>query len=212
MNEGVKLLGAGREHRQRGRRMLQIVLVITAVFMVVEVVAGFLTNSLALLSDAGHMLTDVAALSLSLFAIWFSTRPATEKKSFGFHRTEILAALANGVAIIVIAVMIFIEAIKRIGQPPEINSGPMLVVASIGLVVNLIAAWLLHRESSHSLNLKGAFLHVIGDLLGSVGAIAAAVIMMTTGLYLADPLVSFFVALLKKDGGAIDFQPRKDSQ
>ncbi len=196
MNTNAAKLGAARENRRRGRRALIIVVILTALFMVVECIGGLITGSLALMADAGHMLTDVAALSLSLFAIWFSTRPATEKKSFGFHRTEILAALVNGVAIIVIAVMIFIEAIHRIGEPPEIRTGPMLVVASIGLVVNLIAAWLLHRESSHSLNLKGAFLHVIGDLLGSVGAIAAAVIMMTTGFYLADPLVSFFVALL----------------
>jgi cobalt-zinc-cadmium efflux system protein len=182
--------------RRRGRRALFIVVLLTAAFMVVEFVGGLLTGSLALLADAGHMLADVAALGLSLFALWFSTRPATPKKSYGFHRTEILAALANGVAIVVIAIMILTEAIRRIGAPPAIDSVPMLVVAVTGLGINLVAVWLLHRESSHSLNLRGAFLHVLGDTLGSVGAIAAAIVMMTTGAWLADPLVSFFVALL----------------
>lgn len=196
MSADAPKLGAAREDRKRGRRALIIVVILTAAFMVVEFVGGLMTGSLALLADAGHMLADVAALSLSLFALWFARRPATTKKSFGFHRTEILAALVNGVAIVVIAVMIFVEAIRRIGAPPEVDSLPMMVVAIIGLGVNLIAVWLLHRESSHSLNLKGAFLHVLGDTLGSVGAIAAAIIMMTTGFYLADPLVSFFVALL----------------
>jgi cobalt-zinc-cadmium efflux system protein len=189
-------LGAAREDRQRGRRALIIVVILTAAFMVVEFVGGLVTGSLALMADAGHMLTDVAALSLSLFALWFASRPATPQKSFGFHRTEILAALVNGVAIVVIAVMIFVEAIGRLGDPPTIQSGPMLVVAIIGLLVNVVAAWLLHREHSHSLNMRGAFLHVIGDLLGSVGAIIAAILMMTTGWYLADPIVSFLVAAL----------------
>jgi cobalt-zinc-cadmium efflux system protein len=153
VSETAAKLGAAREERKRGRRALIIVVFMTAGFMVLEFVGALITGSLALMADAGHMLTDVAALSLSLFAIWFSTRPVTRKKSFGFHRTEILVALVNGVAIVVIAVMIFIEAIHRIGKPPEVDSGPMLVVASIGLIVNLIAVWLLHRESSHSLNL-----------------------------------------------------------
>lgn len=162
--------------------------------MVVEFVGGLLTDSLALLSDAGHMLSDTAALSLSLFALWFASRPPTKRKSFGFHRTEILAALVNGVGIVVIAVLIVIEAIRRIGDPPEVKSGPMLVVATIGLLVNLVAAFLLHRGKGHSLNLQGAFLHVLGDALGSVGAMAAAVVMMTTGFLLADPIISFVVA------------------
>jgi cobalt-zinc-cadmium efflux system protein len=164
--------------------------------MVVEFVGGILTNSLALLSDAGHMLTDVAALSLALLAGWFATRPATPRKSFGFHRTEILAALVNGVAIVVIAVFIVLEAVERIGAPPEVKSGPMLVVAGVGLLVNLVAAWLLHREHSHNLNVQGALLHVLGDLLGSVGAVTAAIVMLTTGFTLADPIISFVIAAL----------------
>jgi cobalt-zinc-cadmium efflux system protein len=187
-------VGANREARRRGRRILWIVLVLTAVFMVVEFAAGLLTNSLALMSDAGHMLTDVAALSLSLFALWFATRPPSPKKSFGYHRTEILAALVNGVAIVVIALVIVYEAIQRIAAPPFVRTGLMLAVASAGLVVNLVGAWLLHREQKGSLNLHGAFLHVLADALGSVGAIVAAVVMMTTGWYLADPVVSFLVA------------------
>lgn len=162
--------------------------------MVVEFVGGIMTNSLALMSDAGHMLTDVAALSLSLFALWFATKPPNEKKSFGYHRTEILAALLNGVTIVVIALVIIYEAIQRIGAPPDVDSGPMLIVAIIGLIVNLVGAFLLHSEHAHSLNLHGAFLHVLGDALGSVGAIVAAIIMMTTGWMLADPIVSFLVA------------------
>lgn len=196
MSEVTPQLGAAREGRRRGRRVLTVVLAMTVVFMVVEVIGGLVTGSLALLADAGHMLTDAGALALSLFAFWFATRPATAKKSFGFHRTEILAALVNGVAIVVIAVTISIEAIKRIGQPPEVETGLMLVVAILGLIVNIVAAWLLHRECTHrhSMNMRGAFLHVLGDLLGSVGAIVAAVVMMIWGLWIVDPLVSFFVA------------------
>lgn len=182
------------EERRRRRRTLGLVLALTAAFTVVEAVAGFLTNSLALLSDAGHMLTDTAALALSLFAVWFAGRPATARRSFGFHRAEILAALVNGVAIVVIAVFIVREAIGRLAAPPEVKSGPMLAVAVAGLAVNVVAAFLLHRDAHASLNVRGAFLHVLGDLLGSVGAIAAAAIMLTTGFTLADPIASLLVA------------------
>lgn len=183
--------------RDANRRTLIVVLSVTAGFMLVELAGGLLTNSLALLSDAGHMLTDVAALALSLFAVWIAGRPATARKSFGYHRAEIIVALTNGVAVIVLAVFIVVEAIKRLGEPPDVKSGPMLVVATIGLLVNIFAAFKLHGGAkSGSLNLEGAFLHVMGDLLGSVGAIIAAVIMLTTGFRMADPLVSFFVAAL----------------
>jgi cobalt-zinc-cadmium efflux system protein len=185
----------GHHHgRGRSRRALVVVLVLTAAFMVVEFAAGLFTNSLALLSDAGHMLTDVGALALSLFALWFSARPATARKSFGFHRAEILAALANGAAVVVIAVFIVLEALERIGAPPDVKSGPMLVVAAAGLLVNVTAAFILHGHSTESLNVRGAFLHVLGDAAGSVGAIAAAVLMLTTGFALADPIASLLVA------------------
>ena len=185
------------DHRSRNRRALLTVLLVTAGFMVVEFVGGVLTNSLALISDAGHMLTDVAALSLSFAAIWLAGRAATGRKTFGYHRAEILVALINGVAVIVLAVFIFIEAIHRVGDAPEVDSGPMLVVATIGLAVNVFAAFMLHRGAKGgSMNMEGAFLHVMGDLLGSIGAIVAGVLMLTTGFWLADPLVSFFVAAL----------------
>jgi len=188
--------GHGRG-REANRRTLTVVLAVTAGFMVVEFVGGLVTNSLALLSDAGHMLTDVAALALSLFAVWIAGRPATARKSFGYHRAEILVALTNGVAVIVLAVFIVVEAVHRVGAPPEVKSGPMLVVAVIGLFVNVFAAWRLHGGAkAGSLNLEGAFLHVMGDLLGSVGAVVAAVVMLTTGFRLADPIVSFFVSAL----------------
>jgi cobalt-zinc-cadmium efflux system protein len=178
----------------RGRRRLWIVFAITAGFMVVEFVGGLLTNSLALLSDSAHMLTDVAALLLSLFALWFAGRPATPRKSFGFHRAEILAALANGAGVVVLAVFIVVEGVGRLADPPEVKSGPMLVVASAGLLVNVAAAFLLHGHSHESLNVRGAFVHVLGDALGSVGAMAAAVVMLATGFRLADPIASFLVA------------------
>jgi cobalt-zinc-cadmium efflux system protein len=180
--------------RERGRRRLWIVFSLTAGFMGVEFAAGLLTNSLALLSDSAHMLTDVAAILLSLFALWFAGRPATPRKSFGFHRAEILAALANGAGVVLIAIFIVIEGIGRLSDPPEVDSGPMLVVASMGLLVNVAAAFLLHGHAHESLNIRGAFVHVLGDALGSVGAMAAAVVMLTTGFRLADPIASFLVA------------------
>lgn len=178
------------------RRRLIIVLVITSTFMVVEFIGGWLANSLALMADAGHMLNDVAALALTYFALWFSRRPATPAKSFGYLRMEILAALINGATLIFIAGLIFWHAWERFRQPPAVEGTLMLLVASGGLIVNVIAAFLLHSSSSHNLNMRGAYLHVLGDLLGSVGAISAALIILFTGWYVADPLISVFVALL----------------
>lgn len=177
-------------------RVLAGVLALTAFFMVVEVVAGFLTNSLALLSDAGHMLTDSAALALSLVAAWFSMRPVTPQKTFGFYRVEILAALANGVALILITALIAWEAFQRLLEPQAVQSLPMMAVAALGLGVNGVSLWLLHRFSEHNLNVKGAFLHVMGDALGSMGAIAAALIMWQTQWWLADPILSIGIAIL----------------
>lgn len=173
-------------------------LVITATFLVAELIGGVFTNSLALLADAAHMATDVAALGLALFAIWLASRPATPQRSFGFYRAEILAALANAGTLIAISIYIFWEAFDRIGDPPEVDSGPMLAVAIAGLVANGATAWVLMRGGGHqhNLNTRGAFLHVVGDMLGSVGAIAAALIMMATGWYLADPILSAGIGLL----------------
>jgi cobalt-zinc-cadmium efflux system protein len=186
----------GEHARAAGRRGLKIVLGLTATFMVVEFVGGWLSNSLALMADAAHMLSDVAAIGLALFAMWFARRPATPEKTFGYLRMEILAALVNGVALGVIAIAICVEAYRRFREPAAVDTTLMLSVALIGLTVNVIAAALLHRSAGHSLNVRGAYLHVLGDLLGSVGAVGAALLIMATGWLAADPLISVFVAAL----------------
>ncbi len=180
------------------RRSLVIALAITATFLVVEVIGGLLTGSLALLADAGHMATDVAALALALFAGWLARRPATPERSFGYRRAEVLAALVNGATLVAISIYIFWEAFQRLDEPPEVDSGPMLAVATAGLAANAVSAWVLARGGGHQrdLNTRGAYLHVIGDMLGSVGAIAAALIMLATGWYLADPLLSAGIGVL----------------
>ena len=185
-----------RHHRLLGRKGLKIVLALTATFMVAEFIGGWLSNSLALMADAAHMLTDVAAIALSLFALWFAQRPAPPEKTFGFLRAEILAALVNGVTLILLSLFIFYEAWQRFRTPQPVESGLMLGVAIAGLVANLIAAFILHRSAGHSLNVRGAYLHVVGDVLGSLGAILAAIAIMATGWTFADPLISVFVGLL----------------
>jgi cobalt-zinc-cadmium efflux system protein len=180
----------------RSRRSLSIVLALTAVYMLAEAAGGWVTGSLALLADAGHMLTDVAALVLALIAVWFGSRPATSSKTFGYYRLEIFAALINGVALVLISLLIFYEAYKRWAQPPEVRSGLMMIIATGGLVINLVCAWLLHGDHKDDLNVRGAWLHVIGDALGSLGAILAGVVMSLYGWYAADPLVSCLISLL----------------
>ena len=182
--------------RELGRRRLLVVLALTATFMVVEAVGGWLANSLALIADAGHMLGDVAALALSLFALWFARRPAPPTRSYGYLRFEILAALVNGVALVVISLAILWQARVRLLAPQPVEGGLMLAVAAAGLLVNVIAAALLHASSGHNLNIRGAYLHVLGDLLGSIGAIAAAAVILFTGWTAADPIISAVVALL----------------
>jgi cobalt-zinc-cadmium efflux system protein len=186
-----------RDHiRELSRKRLVVVLAITSTFMIVEFVGGWLANSLALMADAGHMLNDVAALALTYFALWISRRPATPARTYGYLRMEILAALVNGATLMVIAVVIFWHAVQRFRAPPEVEGTLMLVVATGGLLVNIAAAFLLHSASGHNLNMRGAYLHVLGDLLGSVGAISAAAIILLTGWHLADPLISVLVGLL----------------
>ena len=155
-----------------------------------------MANSLALLSDAGHMAGDVAALALSLFALWLAARPADEARTFGYHRAEVVAALANAAGLLVVTGFILHEAYRRFLAPPAVEGGLMLGVAVAGLVANAAAALVLHGGSRESLNLRGAFLHVLGDLLGSLGAAAAAVIILLTGWTLADPIISAFIGLL----------------
>jgi cobalt-zinc-cadmium efflux system protein len=182
--------------RKSARRRMGITLAILFVYMVAEFAGGIWTGSLALLSDAGHMLSDVAALSLSLFALWVARRPPNPARSYGYYRAEILAALVNGAALIALAVMVFREAWTRLSAPPEILAGPMIAVAAGGLVVNLVALWLLESGRKDSLNVRGAWLHVLGDTLGSVGVITAGALMWGFGWYWADPIASIMVAIL----------------
>jgi cobalt-zinc-cadmium efflux system protein len=169
---------------------------LTAVFMVVEAVGGWLSGSLALLADAGHMLTDVGALGLTLLTAWIARRPANQSKTYGYLRWEILAALINGAVLFGLAAWVVIEAIGRIQQPAPIRGGLFFTIASAGLVVNGIALALLHGNHRDHLNTRGAYLHILGDLLGSVGAVAAAIIVLLTGWTLADPIVSVVLSLL----------------
>ena len=181
-----------RDHTQR----LKWALAISAGYFFAELVGGFITNSLALLSDAGHMVSDMAALGLSLFAFRIAKRPATLISTYGYYRVEILAALFNGLALWLIVGIIFAAAYNRLFHPPEVQSYGMLVVAVLGLVVNIAAGLILFGSHHHNLNLRGAFLHVVSDALGSVGAIAAGLVMLSTGWYLADPLISIFIGVL----------------
>lgn len=185
---------AGLGHGNRAR--LWRVFALTAAYMVVEVVGGLLTNSLALLSDAGHMLTDVASLGLALFAAWFATRAATPEKTYGYHRLEILAAFVNGLSLLVLSLWIIVEAVGRIQQPREVMGVGLLVVAVGGLIVNLLGAFWLHQGHQHSLNVKAAFYHIVGDLLGSIGAIVAGVLILLFHWYLADPVLAIVIACI----------------
>ncbi|MBX3026633.1 cation transporter [bacterium] len=178
------------------RRALGWALGLTAAFCVVEFVGGWLTNSLALLSDAVHMLTDVGALTLGLFALWVAGRPATDSKTFGYHRAEILAALANGVALGIAVLFILGEAWERLHDPRPVRTGGMMIVAAAGLVVNIVCARLLAPGESGSLNRRAAFLHVISDLLGSLGALIAGAAILVTGWPGADSVAAALIGLL----------------
>ena len=183
-------------HRQADKRALTLVFALTATFTIVEVVGGLITRSLALLADAGHMLSDDLSLGLALFAVWLAGRPTTPNRSFGYKRAEILAALFNGVTLVAISIWIFVEAYQRFQNPPEILGGWMLTVAVLGLLVNLIGMLILSRSEGKSLNAQGALRHVFADALGSLGAIAAAGIIILTGWRYADPLISVLIGLL----------------
>jgi cobalt-zinc-cadmium efflux system protein len=175
---------------------LKLALAISCIYFFAELIGGFLTNSLALLSDAGHMLSDIAALALSLFAFRIAKRPATVSSTYGFHRAEILVALFNGLTLWLIVGVIFAAAYNRFLDPPVVASRGMMIVASLGLLVNVVAGAVLYGSHHHNLNLRGAFLHVVSDALGSVGAIAASLIMLFTGWYVADPVISILIGLL----------------
>ncbi|HZD53393.1 MAG TPA: cation diffusion facilitator family transporter [Woeseiaceae bacterium] len=176
------------------RRRVQLALVLTAAFMIVEVAGGWLAGSLALLADAGHMLTDTMALTLAAVAFGVSARPADAKRSYGYHRFQILAAFVNGLTLLVIVGWILLEALRRFMEPPAVAGGLMLAVAVAGLIVNVVVFLILHGGDQENLNMRGAALHVMGDLLGSIGAMIAAVVIITTGWVPIDPLLSVVVA------------------
>lgn len=177
-------------------RALKMALGITAAFMVAEAVGGWLANSLALLADAGHMLADVASLVLALFAARLAQRPATPGRTYGFLRLEIFAAAINGALLLGIAALIIWRAYARLADPPQVETGLMLAVAVAGFGANLVTLRLLHDGHTHSLNVRGAYLHVLGDLLGSVGAVGAGIVMALTGWTAADAIASGVIALL----------------
>lgn len=188
----------GHNHgHDANKKALLISFILIAAFMIAEVVGGLLTHSLALLSDAGHMLSDAISLGLSLFAFKFGEKIADQSRTYGYKRFEILAALFNGVLLIVISLYILWEAYQRFFNPPDVASTGMLSIAILGLVVNVAVAWILMKgDTSENLNLRSAFLHVLGDLLGSVGAVAAALLIMFFGWNFADPIASILVSLL----------------
>jgi len=184
------------DHVTNEERSLRAALFLTGVYCIVELVGGYLTNSLALLSDAAHMFTDVAAIGLSLFAAWVCRRPATDRKTYGYHRAEILAALANGVALWLVVVLIAVSAYQRVLDPAPIHAAGMLWVAAIGLGVNVYVALILSGAMERSLNVRGAFLHVVSDLLGSIGAVGAAIGVMLTGVASIDAVAAVAIGCL----------------
>ena len=175
---------------------VKLALVLTGVFTLVEFAGGIISGSLALLADAGHMLTDTFALGLAAFAFHVSARPADAKRSFGYHRFQIIAAFVNGLTILFIVAWIVFEAIQRLLEPPDVIGGTMLLVAIIGLVVNVVAFVILHGGDQENMNIRGAVLHVMGDLLGSVAAVAGAIVIIRTGWMPIDPILSLLVAAL----------------
>jgi cobalt-zinc-cadmium efflux system protein len=182
--------------RSASKRALKVAFALTAGFMIVEVVGGVISGSLALLADAAHMLSDSASLLITLGAIWLAEKPATLRRSFGYQRAEILAALLNGVTLVVVSLWIFWEAYHRLEDPPEVLGGTMLVVAALGLMVNIAAAWVLSRDGGTSLNVAAALRHVLADLAGSVGVIVAALVILLTGWEQADPIVGALIGAL----------------
>lgn len=182
--------------RHHERRLLKVALSITGGYCIVEFVGGLFTNSLALLSDAGHMLSDVSAMGLSLFAAYVATLPVTSQKTFGYYRAEILAAFLNGLALWLVAGIIFREAYYRFFSPSEVQGQGMVLIAGVGLLVNIFTAWLLHGAHRSNLNIRGVFLHVLSDALGSAGAIVAGIVILQTGWYWVDPITSVIIGIL----------------
>jgi cobalt-zinc-cadmium efflux system protein len=184
------------ENRVDNSRRLGIVLALTLVYMIIEIIGSLLANSLALLADAGHMLSDAGALGLSLLALWIAQIPATSSHTYGYYRTEILAALVNGAALIAVTIFILMEAYQRIGKPPEIEGALMLGIAIGGLLINTLGLWILNPGKSQNLNVRGARLHLAADALGSLGAIFAGVLIWVFGWNWADPIASVLISVL----------------
>ena len=186
----------GHATRSARRRTLVVALALTLAYMIAEVIGGLASGSLALLADAGHMVTDGAALTLALLAIWVAGRPASIKRTFGFQRVEVLAALLNALGLWLIVTWILIEAYRRFMDPPEIQAPVVLAVGAGGLVINLLIALVLRRHADENLNIQGALFHVMGDLLGSVAVVAGGVLILAFGWFLVDPIFSVVIALL----------------
>src|SRR3989338_8229542 len=184
------------QHRINKLSRLRLALSLTAVGMLFEFLGGFLSNSLALISDAGHMLTHLFALGMSYFAILLSLRPVTKKRTYGFYRAEVLAAFINGIALIFISAYIVYEAVLRFISPEKVRVGEMLSVAVIGLTINGVSTALLAKVSGHDLNIRSAFLHEIGDMISSVAVVIAGLLIFYTNNYIVDPILSFFICLL----------------
>jgi len=184
------------ELNHQAARRLALSLVITLLFVVLELAAGILSNSLALLTDAAHNFTDVLALGLTWWAVWITTKPAHAGKTYGYHRAGILVALVNSTTLVLIAVGIFYEAVRRIMNPPQVDAGTLIWVGAAAVAVNLVTALLVRRGAEHDLNLKSAFLHLMGDVLSTIGAVIAGVIIRFTGANWIDPLVSMFIGVL----------------
>ncbi len=188
-------MSASNLNSSTNRARLRMVFALTFGFFLVEVIGGIATGSLALLADAAHMLTDVGGIALALFASWISNKPASPQRTYGYYRVEILAALINAIMLFGVSFWILFEAWGRFREPPSISSVPMLAVATVGLVINLLAMRMLRPASADSLNMRGAYFEVVSDMLGSIGVILAGVIMLTTGWYYADPIFSVIIGL-----------------
>ncbi len=184
------------KRRSANQKRLTAALILILLYTAAEVVGGLLSGSLALLADAGHMLSDACSLALALFAMWLANRPSGSQHTYGYYRTEILAALVNGATLVAISILIFIEAFERLMNPPEVEAGIMIAVASGGLAVNLVGLWLLREGRGESLNLQAAWLHVLADTLGSLQAIAAAAMIWIFGWNWADPVASIIIGVL----------------
>jgi cobalt-zinc-cadmium efflux system protein len=187
---------AHHERLRGDRRALALALALVLSFAVVEAVAGVAADSLALLADAVHMVSDGGSLALALFALWLAGRPATPERSFGFRRAEILAALANGALLVALALWIFVAAVRRLADPPQVDGGTMIVVGTLGLAVNVAAAGVLRRAGQASLNVRAALRHVLADLLGSAGVVLAGILVVAFGWQRADPITSIVVGAL----------------